>query len=211
MTQSTPDDATTALERATRAAADAIRRAKRAHWPQRGNKGDLHEATYALHVGSELRILGAHVFAEVQLVSRSGCRLDLLALHPLDAWALAVEFKCLRSGAADRSIERDVRKLSDLRLRRSSGDIDVARVRCFTALAASSWQEKHERWWCAGAGRPEAPEGAPRAQPWHEIDGFLRRADPRSVTAVDLQVATRWPHRLLLAVRPEPELGTFWR
>jgi hypothetical protein len=204
-------DPVSTIERAFHASAPAIRNAKSALWPQDSKKGDIHEATYALHVGAELRAAGAYVFVEVPIVSGDGGRLDLLALHAEQRWALAIEFKCLVSAGKDELIAYDVEKLDGLRLRRSSGSVAVAELTCFTALAASAWQTKFATWWRAGAARPPAPPRADRPDAWLAIGRFLAEADQRGrVDAVDLQVDAKYPHWLLYALRREPTPGAFW-
>lgn len=199
-----------------RALRDAVQRAtphiqalKRAHWAQHGASGDLHELNYLIAVCHELRADGALVYFEVPALSgdRATGRIDALALHEQQGWALALEAKSLLSAGNDLAVAHDVAKLDRLRLRRTVGSLDVARLQCHTALLLSTWRADFATWWNA-ADHDRAPEfDVKRPEAWGQIAGYLSGCIDVDATDITVKI----DHWLLHAVRAVPGRGAFWQ
>lgn len=212
-----PDAAIHTVRLCMEASVAPIQQMKHAHWPQRGNKGDVHELNYLYALARQLERRGAIVYFEVPHLgmataddSKRSRSIDLLALHEEQAWALALEAKALTSAAEADQMRGDVAKLARPRLRRSTGDLRLDHLRCHTGLLASVWCEPTAEWWTSDL-VADHPAGTQSPGAWDAVAGYLRSCAPEHRMAVDLRrSATYCSHWLVAAVRPEREPGAFW-
>lgn len=181
-----------------------------AHWPST-QAADLDESNLTLHLARHLATRGVLVYTEVWAASVNGY-LDLFAIDLTNGWALALESKRLKDGAAAKRLGEQIDAMGRLVLPHESRRRPrPTGVRCFVGGMAHVWGDRRTRrspiveWWQAGEARPPVPATSkPSVASWSALHGFLARAD---VGTFDLTVED--PHWALFAVAGGPPDG-FW-